>query len=265
MQLLIFYTRSSCTRVQYSSSTSRAILVDNYTHDLINPFNSPPVDSHLHRRLVHSSFPLGSTFDTRGRRRVILLVRKRLRRGRTGRESGHAQRSPPDRPRDFKRFVGSLPADRDLRLSSNFPSLLGPKTAKKKSVVRGGDMESQARNARPTRATTRAPAMLALSSSGRLTEGASLVDALRAELATAPRPPTGAPVASTSGPAATTTATSNNKSKTSSSAKQIYIDTSDKVHPRPPVVGANDGTPTERLARDSLPWSELEKADVIPW
>lgn len=127
-------------------------------------------------------------------------------------------------------------------------------------------MESQARNARPTRAATRAQAMLALSSSGRLTEGASLVDALRAELATAPRPPTGAPVANTSGPAATTTATGNNTmSRSSSSAKQVCSDAVDKGHPRPPVVGANDGTPAERLARDSLPWSDFEKADVIPW
>jgi hypothetical protein len=60
-------------------------------------------------------------------------------------------------------------------------------------------MECQARNTRPTRATSRATALahhqhtLALSSRGRLTEGSSLADALRAELASAPRPPTGDP------------------------------------------------------------------------
>ena len=53
-------------------------------------------------------------------------------------------------------------------------------------------MECQARNTRPTRATSRATALahhqhtLALSSRGRLTEGSSLADALRAELASAP-------------------------------------------------------------------------------
>jgi hypothetical protein len=105
-------------------------------------------------------------------------------------------------------------------------------------------MECQARN-------SRRPATLALSSSGRLTEGASLLDALRTELATAPRPPTGAPIRKPPSMEATINNNSNSSNNT--------------THARPPVIGVNDGAPTARYTQNSLPWSGFEKADIIPW
>ena len=134
-------------------------------------------------------------------------------------------------------------------------------------------MECQARNVRQTKATTRASAMMPLSSSGRLTEGASLVDALRAELATAPRPPTGvAPMTSSTG--------NNNNNKHSSSSLRAGgtggtggtdvtasagKGTGGAYYVRPPVCGVNNGVPTARYTQDSMPWSGMLKHEVIPW
>ena len=136
-------------------------------------------------------------------------------------------------------------------------------------------MECQARNVRHTKATTRASTMMPLSSSGRLTEGASLVDALRTELATAPRPPTGlAPTA----PVASSTGNSNNNNKHSSSLRaggtggtvggavtSAGKGTGGAYYVRPPVYGVNNGVPTARYTQDSMPWSGMLKHEVIPW
>ena len=126
-------------------------------------------------------------------------------------------------------------------------------------------MECQARNVRQSRAAIRTPAMMALSSSGKLTEGASLVDALRAELATAPRPMTGAPV-----PSKDVNNNINGKDILDAGSRgvlqKLVADGDDKVHPpRAPVFGANHGTQTPRYTQVSQSWSGSQPSGNIPW